>query len=380
MEKEKAVIYAVKSGENTCHYIGKTINENSCGDIVKSSVSRAYTNEALMEVFQSHREDLVIEPIKRVDASDWYDQKLQEVVNSYKEDHPLLNAQWMLDGKRGYWEGTGGFWEGKTRDPHTLKRLSESKYIKVCQYDDKGVLLKIWDGAKEAAIEVFGDYSLDATHGKSKLYLATRATTMKSSFRLGYYWFRASDMEKQYGLVPKKLNLAEMLANEKERQRLARLNTVRKPTTHTTRATVIQYNEEGEEIQRFDNTSHAAYELKISFVMVQRFCRGTSYNSNYILGFGPKKLQPMNPKYPKYVINCKKHVKPPKVKMTSRTYREILHYKGEVLLRTYEGMTDAKKKLGFNESKIRRLCETGIVLYNRRLEWGEKKTVLTPVK
>jgi hypothetical protein len=44
---------------------------------------------------------------------DWYDKKLKTVVQKHKENHPLLNAQWMLDGKRGRFEGTLGWWYGK---------------------------------------------------------------------------------------------------------------------------------------------------------------------------------------------------------------------------------------------------------------------------
>jgi len=368
---EKPVIYGVKTGE-VIHYIGKTIRESNDGSITRSLISNRAKNVRLNDLFKNN-EDVVIEPIKVVESDEWYDEKLTEVVQKHAEHHPLVNAQWMLDGKRG-----PEYWRGKTRDPHTIKQLSESKFTRVCQYDDKGVLVKIWAGAKEAAIEVFGDYRVVNHSGKTRLYGAMKSSTLKSSFRLGYYWFKADDMEKYFGLIPTKLNLAVILAKEKERQKLARASTDRKPTTHTRRATVIQYNEDGEEIQYFDNTSHAAYELKISLTVTQRYCRGSRYNNNYILGFGPKKLQAINPVYPKYVVRHKKYVKPPKVVMSSHTSVVVLHYKNDVLLRTYEGVRQAVKQLGFTEYKIRKFCKTGEVFYGRRLAFGEKKTVLTP--
>jgi len=367
---EKPTIYGVKTGE-TIHYIGKTIRESNNGDITRSLISNRSKNERLNNLFKDH-EDVVIEPIKVVECDEWYDEKLSEVVQKHAQHHPLVNAQWMLDGKRG-----PEYWRGKTRDAHTLKRLSESKYIKVCQYDNKGKLVKIWNGAKEAAIQIFGDYSLDNTHGKSDLYNALRATSMKSSFKMGSYWFRVADMEKHFGLVPTKLNLSVILAKEKQRKRASRMS--QNPATHARRATVIQYNKEGEEINSYDNTSHCAFELKIGLTTVQRICRGQTINSNYVLKFGPKVLQPLNPIYGSYKIEIKKHVKPPKVEMTSKTTTPVLHFKGNVLLRTYEGgVVEAVKKLGFSEYKVRKLCRTRQVVNNRRLEFGEKKTVLTP--
>ena len=372
---EKPTIYGVKTGE-TIHYIGKTVREGSNGEITRSLISSRSKNERLNNLFKGD-EEVVIEPIKVVESDEWYDEKLQEVVQKHAQHHPLVNAQWMLDGKRGYWEGTGGFWEGKTRDAHTLKRLSESKYTKICQYDNKGKLVKIWAGAKEAAIQVFGDYSLDNTHGKSDLYNSMRATTMRSSFKMGSYWFRVSDMKRHFGLVPTKLNLSVIL--DKEKMRRSERRTQGKPATHARRYTVIQYDSSGEEIERFDNSHHAAFELKMSLVLVQRICRGTAINSNYLLEFGPKVVQPINPDYGSYKFDYKKHVKPRKVEMISKTTTPVLHYKNDVLLRTYEdGVREAVKRLGFSEYKVRKLCRTRQVINNRRLEFGEKKTVLTP--
>ena len=365
---EKPTIYGVKIGE-TIHYIGKTIREGSDGEIKGHMISNRVKNIALDNIIRNN-ENVVIEPIKVVETDEWYDEKLNEVVARHAQHHPLVNAQWMLDGKRG-----PEYWLGKTRDAHTIQRLAESKYTRICQYDDKGVLVKVWVGAKEAAIEVFGDYQVIKNSGKTDLYNAMRATTMRSSFRLGYYWFRESDMKRHFGLVPKKLNLAVILDKEKQRKREIRKRS--KPTTHTTRATVIQYCNH-EEIERYDNTHHAAFELKIALSTVQKICRGTLFNNNYILEFGPKVLQPINSNYGKYVIRFKKHVKPRKVEMTSRTYTEVLHFKNDKLLRTYEGVGEAVKKLGFTEYKVRKLCRTRAVVNNRRLEFGEKKTVLTP--
>ena len=368
---EKPTIYGVKTGE-TIHYIGKTIREGSDGEIKGHMISNRVKNIALDNIIRNN-ENVVIEPIKVVESDEWYDEKLQEVVQRHAQHHPLVNAQWMLDGKRG-----PEYWRGKTRDAHTIQRLAESKYTRICQYDDKGVLVKVWAGAKEAAIEVFGDYQVIKNSGKTDLYNAMRATTMKSSFRLGYYWFRASDMERHFGLVPKKLNLAVILDKEKQRKREIRKTS--KPSTHTTRATVIQYNKSGEEIQRFDNTSHAAYELKISLSMVQRYCRGNQYNDNYILSFGPKVLQAVNPQYPKYKIRFKKSkhkLKKTKVK-TKTTYR-VKQHKNGIVVKRFDSICEAAQHFGLKESTIKRLGRGEMKLnYNNYpiLKLGRKVNVV----
>ena len=78
--KKQATIYAVKTGD-TCHYIGKTIKENSKGNVTKSLITSKYKNEKLNNVFNTN-DDIIIEPVKLVDVNEWYNEKLQEVLNN----------------------------------------------------------------------------------------------------------------------------------------------------------------------------------------------------------------------------------------------------------------------------------------------------------
>jgi len=366
---EKPTIYGVKTGE-TIHYIGKTIREGNDGEIKGHMISNRVKNIALDNIIRNN-ENVVIEPIKVVESDEWYDEKLQEVVQRHAEHHPLVNAQWMLDGKRG-----PEYWRGKTRDAHTIQRLAESKYTRICQYDKNGKLVKVWAGAKEAAIEVFGDYQVINNSGKSDLYNAMRATTMKCSFKLGYYWFRESEMKEHFGLVPTKLNLSVILAKEKEIRKANRKKST--PATHFTRATVIQYDKDGDVINQFDNTHHAAYELKISLCMVQRYCRGTSYNDNYILGFGPKMWQPARPEYPKYKVRVKKSRHKIKKPRKLRSEQRVNEYKNGVVYRRFDTVAEAAQHFGLKESTVKRLCKGEMKLSYKEypfLKFGKKVKV-----
>lgn len=367
MEDNKAVIYAIKTGD-TCHYIGKTIRESAAGGITKCLISTAYTHEGLAKVFESHKEDVTIEPVKKVDVDGWYDEKLQEVVSKHKDDHPLLNAQWMLDGKRG-----PEYWRGKKRDAHTLKRLSESKFIRVCQYNDQGNLIKTWAGGKEAAIQVFGDYEVVNNSGKTELYNALRARYIEKKLKLGSYWFREYELIEQFGVVPDILDIEAIRLEQKAKKSADRKKQI---TLFTTRYTVIQYDEHQNELRRFDNTAEAGYELLIPMTYVQKICRGKKKNNNYYLGFGPKLRQAARQTYPKYKVKIIPHVKPPKEIKHTRTHSVVYHYKNDVLLHTYEGgIKECCAKLNMTESKVRRLCRNKTRFYNRVLILGEKRTI-----
>ena len=365
MEKDKAVIYAVKTGD-TCHYIGKTIKESAEGKITKSLIANTYQNEGLIKVFEDHK-DIVIEPLLLVDIKEWYDEKLHEVVQKHKDDHPLVNAQWMLDGKRGI-----EYWRGKKRDAHTLKCLSESKYIRVCQYDKDGVLVRVWKGGKEAAIEVFGDYKLVNNSGKTDLYNAIRAKYVKNKFKMGYYWFREKDLIRYFNLVPTKLNIDAIHQAEQKRKRETRKKQV---NVFTTRYTVQQFNKYDKLIRTFDNTAHCGYELKVSMGFVQRICSGKRSNNNYLLAFGPKLRQPSKQEYPDYKIKIKPQIKIPKFYKPTRTRRVVYHYKNGVLIQTYGSVKECAKRLYTNESLVRRHCANGTKHFNRVLVLGEKRTV-----
>lgn len=283
---EKATIYCIKTGE-TIHYIGKTISEtNAEGGINRSDLQYPYNNPGIREVFMGDSVSVV--PIKNVPINEWYDEKLLEVVEKHKDSHPLLNAQWMLDGKRGYWEGTGGFWEGKTRDAHTLKRLSESKHKKVLQYDLDGNLIKTWNSRKEAAIEIFKDYRVVNGSAASTLYALLTNTNPKNRLRLGSYWFSEADFDR----IPVKISIPIMqwkYKNERPSQKINR--------THHRKYTV-EYYVDNKLSLTFENVKHAAHVLGINFNYISKVCRGTTKSkSKYDLRYGPKTLQQIHPVY-----------------------------------------------------------------------------------
>jgi hypothetical protein len=86
-----------------------------------------------------------------------------------------------------------GYWRGKKRDSNTLKKLSESKYIKVVQYDKDGNLIKIWDSCKDAAIAIFKDYQIINGSAKSKIYDVLECKTIKNRFIYDSYWFKEKE-------------------------------------------------------------------------------------------------------------------------------------------------------------------------------------------
>ena len=280
---EQATIYCIKTGE-TIHYIGKTISTNAEGQVNRSDLKYPYNNPGIREIFMG--ESVSVVPIKFVPINEWYDEKLHEVVEKHKDDHPLLNAQWMLDGKRGYWEGTGGFWEGKTRDANTLKRLSESKHKKVLQYDLDGNLLKTWDSRKEPAIEVFKDYRVVNGSAASTLYGLLTNANPKNRLRLGSYWFSEAD----FGRIPKKISIPIMYYTYRKNK------PKQKGHTHHSQFTVEYYVDNKLNLA-FDNVFHAAHVLGICDTHVRKICRGTRNCKEYDLRYGPKKSQPVNQVY-----------------------------------------------------------------------------------
>lgn len=386
--KKKAVIYGVKSGD-TYHYIGKTIQVNSNNELCNSNVTRQYTRSDIRKVFVENK--ISIEKLMVIDEDQWYDKKLHEVVRIYGEKHPLLNVQWMLDGKRGYWEDTGGYWKGKTRDPNTIQKLSESKFKKLYQYSEAGVLVKVWESRKEAAIKVFNDYRVVDGGGKTVLYHILKAKTMKGRFRLGFFWFSEETLMEIFKKIPKKLNLATIYSAEKRRRSA---NRKKQEIVYYTRHTVIQYDENQNEIQRFDNTTQCAYELKISVRTVRKICSGKLINNNYVLVFGEKTRQHLNIKYPRYKIRYKKCIVP---KIRTKPYQKtktcyiVEHYIitdsspkdcTVGIMKTYDSVKDCARQLGISEAKVRYFCSKKITIRDKKKKkkylnmwYGEKRTI-----
>ena len=287
----KVNIYGVKNGENF-HYIGKTNKTaKEDGNLKHSDIHYQYTNEKIKNLFD---DDTNVTVIKVVDEEVWYNEKLHEVVEFYNKKHPLVNAGWMCEGKRGYWEG-------KERDKHTLTRLSESKFKKVYQYDDKGNLVKIWRSAKAAATMVFKDYHVFKGSACSELYNVLRRSTLKNKFKHNYYWFREEDLIKMYNpnSIPKHIYLYGINLEEHKKRSIIRKNTV---VENIRKASVIHYDIKGNIIARYKNTAVAAYILKTTMHNIQKLCSGKMINKNYLLMYGEKSLQPVREKYPEYTI------------------------------------------------------------------------------
>jgi len=299
MEKN-ALIYGVKT-KNKYHYIGKTNKKVIVnGEISNSKINAQYKNKPLHDIFQNYQ-DTNIEQILLVPETEWYGEKLNEVINH--ADQPLLNAQWMLEGKRGYWEG-------KERDPYTIMRLSQSKFKQYVQYDENGNLIKIWKSGKEAAIKIFGDYKVINGGGNTKLYGITSRPSIRNRFAHDSYWFHFNELINHFNGIPQKLNIENLIKKELEYRKQQRIiNAKRK--THTLKYCVERYERStGELVTIYLNTIEAGYKLRVHIDTVRRLCSGrTRPAANFILKYGEKILQSKNIMYPQYQIQPLKRIK-----------------------------------------------------------------------
>ena len=409
--KKETTIYGVQTGE-TFHYIGKTDSEtNPEGNINKSDIQYQYRNKKIRSVFTGNPLTTVV-PLKVVKQEDWYDEKLQEVVKKYGENNPLVNAQWMLDGKRGFWDGTGGYWEGKKRDAHTLQRLSESKYQKFCQYDQEGRLVKVWNGGKEAAEQVFGDYEVINGCGKTRLYQICKATKLAKRLAHNSYWFKAQEMLEYFGGIPNKLNLALIYAEEQRKRFKAPVcqmcgdtdplnfypknrckcktclcTSYKKVFKGQKRHEVIHYNIDGSIKNTYRNTVEAAFELKVSVETIQRLCRGVYQNANYNLKYGEKVLQLVDMDYDEYEIQelpKPKRVSKAKKYQYTRTRYSVELVENQKVIKTFGDIREASQYFQIKESAVRRLCREGgrnkVFPYGTHLRLGAKTKVLLEAK
>lgn len=106
------------------------------------------------------------------------------------------------------------YWTGKKRDNNTLKKLSESKYKKIAQYDGHGNLIKIWDSAKDIAINIFNDYKIVNGGGDTKFYGYLSSPNLKTRFKEGYYWIRLEEFKNNIAL--EKINVEYILDQQKK--------------------------------------------------------------------------------------------------------------------------------------------------------------------
>lgn len=280
MEDKKAVIYGVRSGE-TYHYIGKTVQVNMNGEVPNSSVGRQYMNPELRQIFVEN--EVQIDRLGVCAENVWYDEKLKEVVAKHQEDHALLNAQWMLDGKRGLWEGTGGWWQGKTKDRHTIDRMSESKFRPVLEYDINGNFVRQWESKKAVSQAVFDDYKVINGGGRTKLYGVLSNKNPKLHLRHGSYWFNRSDFKR----IPKTLDIEAMYAKYLKEH-------PKKVATHHMQYSVEHYVN-GKLKKVYPNVVVASKRLGVHRTTISRICCGKKEIKNPCIDvrYGEKTLQPV---------------------------------------------------------------------------------------
>jgi len=272
-------IYGVQKG-NQFHYIGKTSSNKRrkvATDLTISDARYQYTNPEIRKVIIDS-EDIKIITLKEVGAEEWYDEKLQEVVKKHKDNHPLMNSQWMLDGKRGYWSD-------KKRDKHTLYRLSESKYKKAVQYDSQGNLLKIWDSGKEIAIKIFKDYKVVKGSAESDIY-DVLAKALYHRFALNCYWFRVDELQIRFGGIPNKIDIIKL-----HQDLLVEKKANRKPSIpeYKLTYTIKVYDTLGNHLLTFEDAEAAAAKFKVSISHIRKICTGLrDLNNGLTLKYGRK--------------------------------------------------------------------------------------------
>jgi len=294
---KRVIIYGVKTNDDKFHYIGKTEKKvNKRNELNKSDVTRQYLNNDIRTIFN---ENVNVIPIEYVKENEWYDKKLINIVKKYNEKHPLKNAKWMLEGKRGFWEGTGGYWKGKKKDDFTLQRLSESKFKKIAQYDNEGNLIKIWKSGKDVGIEIFKDYKIINGSGCTNLYIILENKTLRGRFKYNFYWFKEDELIYYFNNIPIKLNLN----NIKEKEKIVRKEASKKALNNRLifgqkKYTIEQFNKNGKLIKTYINVEDASKKLKKSIHTIRDICNNKrkKYDENCILKYGEKILQPIKKK------------------------------------------------------------------------------------
>lgn len=276
-------IYGIKKNDKY-YYIGKLSNNHTDKSTVCKSRARIkYFNSNIRNLF-SNNSDVEVVVIKNID-NDWFDEKLLEIRTKYLENHPLVNTQWMLEGKRGYWQGTKGYWFGKTKDEHTIKRLTESKFKRVVQYDSNGKLIKIYESQRDVVEYLKCD--------KSKLSSILSSKLLKTKFRNNSYWFDENYLNKLYGNLPSELDLNDEKINLSRKNQPSRLGSEQK---FTSRFTVIYFDNDNKLIKTFENADIAGDFFGLTPHYIRNICSGRLQNSNINLKYGEKLRQTVNHK------------------------------------------------------------------------------------
>lgn len=296
-----AIIYGVKLSDKI-HYVGKTNKRRVETSFANSKVQAQYKNQKLHDIFKNY-ENVSIESITFVPENEWFSEKLSEITKQIAKNQPLVNAQWMLEGKRGYWDG-------KKRDAHTLLMLSESKYKLFVEYDINGNLKKVWKSGKEIGLTIFNDYKVINGSATTRLYQIVGSSSIRKRFAMGSYWFKLEELITHFNGIPQKLNIPNLIKKEKETLRLRRILT-HKNATCLRRHTIECYDRKsGDLITIYSNAEEAGYVLKVHHSTIRRICvNKTKPAADFILKYGEKTLQPIKISYPKYEIKPLKRLK-----------------------------------------------------------------------
>lgn len=285
IEKDDKLFYIGKTNRNS---VRKNVSKSKSNHLNISDATYQYGNQELRNLITSKSFKIVA--LKDVNADEWYDEKLLEVINHHKKNHPLMNSQWMLDGCRGYWEN-------KTRDANTLKRLSESKYIRFVEYDVEGKLKKIWSSGKEVGTEVFKDYRVVNGSAVTCIYSIAKRKLIRNRFRNNSYWFSESELIKHFGIIPKKINIDAIIKQQKIDARRCESNINR---ILINKYTVERLDDNMNVTETFLNVNEAAFKLKLNLSTVKQLCHGRFSKSKYKLRYGKKVKQLISIQYPKY--------------------------------------------------------------------------------
>lgn len=283
------------SAENSIPKNTNSSNSTENKDLKLSNISYHYVNPVLHDICESNEINVVV--LKDVQKSEWYNEKLAEIVSKYKDKHPLVNAQWMLEGKRGYWEGTGGYWQGKKKDKHTIDRLSESKHKKVLQYDLNGNLVKIWDSCKAVGINVFKDYAVINGSACSCIYQILGNLIFNRCAK-NSHWYQYDEIKSYFETesIPNHVDIEKLNSDArlKRRSELRRYREAKIPKTYCRTYSVLEYNENNELVNEYLDIYDAAIKYNTSGGYIRLICRGErKLNNGYHLVYGKKTEKPI---------------------------------------------------------------------------------------
>lgn len=172
-----------------------------------------------------------------------------------------------------------GYWKDKKRDKYTLKRLSESKYKPIFQYDLNGNFVKMWRSCMHVG-KYYNDYKIVNGGGRSAVY---DLKYKKIKIYKNNFWFESQYLLKHFNEIPKKLTI--------EFLRPVRKKTNRTNFTNSRSIKIYKYDMEGNKISIYNTIKDAATLNGIkSTLSIIKCCNGIlpSYK-RFIWKYGDKK-------------------------------------------------------------------------------------------